>query len=101
MVTTRGPDSAAEILDALTEDERDVVEAVARAVLGMRAATNHTWREIAGRLVDDGWEVRSRVAWVAEARRGAVHETAVADSREAAFAQLLDMTVADAVEGCP
>ena len=88
-------------LDDLTPEERDIVEAVARAVLGVRATSSRPWRETCERLRSDGWEVRSRVAWVAEARKGSVHETAVADARDDAFAQLWDLTLLDAVEGCP
>ena len=88
-------------LDDLTPEERDIVEAVARAVLGVRATSSRSWRDTCERLRSDGWEVRCRVAWVAEARKGSVHETAVADARDDAFAQLWDLTLLDAVEGCP
>jgi hypothetical protein len=98
MQTVKRPQRAS---DALTEDEREVMEAVARAILGMRPTASRPWRDTAARLREDGWEVRSRVAWVADARKGSIHETAVADARDDAFAQLWDLTLLDAVEGCP
>lgn len=95
------PEASPEVLDALSEEEREVVDAVARAILGMRPTGCRPWRETAERLRKGGWDVRSRVAWIAEARKGSVHETAVADARDDAFAQLWDLTLLDAVEGCP
>jgi len=52
-------------------------------------------------LEKDGWEVRARIAWIAEARRGPAHEKAVGNSRSEALRELLDQTLIDTVEGCP
>ena len=60
-----------------------------------------TERDVVERLEREGWEVRLHLGWVAEARKGAYHERAVADTREDALRQLSDLTLLDAVEGCP
>jgi hypothetical protein len=58
-------------------------------------------RDIVERLEREGWEVRWKLGWVAEARKGTYHERAVADTREEALRELSDLTLLDAVEGCP
>ncbi|HEX6853457.1 MAG TPA: hypothetical protein VF139_18825 [Candidatus Polarisedimenticolaceae bacterium] len=60
-----------------------------------------TERDIVEKLEREGWEVRWKLGWVAEARKGSYHERAVADSREEALRELSDLTLLDAVEGCP
>ena len=58
-------------------------------------------RDIVEKLERDGWEVRWKLGWVADARKGTYHERAVAETREEALRELSDLTLLDAVEGCP
>lgn len=85
----------------LTEADRELVDAIAQTIAGLRRETAHPWRDSAERLEAAGWTVDLRVGWVAEARRGTVHEQAVGRDPDDAFAQLWDLTLLDAVEGCP
>ena len=58
-------------------------------------------RDIVERLEREGWQVRWKLGWVAEARKGSYHERAVSDTREEALRELSDLTLLDSVEGCP
>jgi hypothetical protein len=86
---------------ALDDGDREVLEAMTQALAGMRRGAAPPWTDVVKALQADGWEVRARVGWIAEARRGTTHERAVADSRDEALHELLEMTMLDAVEGCP
>jgi len=85
----------------LSEFDRELVAAIAQTIAGSRHEAVHPWRESARRLEAAGWKVDWRIAWVAEARKGATHEQAVGHTLDEAYAQLWDLTLLDAVEGCP
>jgi hypothetical protein len=51
------------------------------------------------RLEAEGWKVRLRVAWCAEARRGHDYESAVGTNPEEALSELVQLTRLDAPPG--
>jgi hypothetical protein len=52
-------------------------------------------------LTAAGWEIRWRLAWLAEARRGAEREQGFGRTRAEAFSELEQATLLDECEGCP
>ena len=85
----------------LDENDRELVEAIAQTIASLRHGPGRPWTDILTMLEADGWEVGSRIGWIAEARRGAAHEKAVGNSRDEALRDLLDRTLLDTVDGCP
>lgn len=85
----------------LDDSDRELLEAMTQAIAGLRHGPSRPCAEIVKMLEADGWDVRSRIGWIAEARRGRIHEKAVGDSRGEALRELVDLTLLDAVEGCP
>ncbi len=59
------------------------------------------WERVQKALQDDGWDVRVRLMWVAEARRGHDYEQGVGLTRDEAFDQLEQLTRLDAMIGVP
>ena len=85
----------------LDDGDRELLEAIAQAIAGLRHGPGRPSTDIVTMLEADGWEVRSRIGWIADARRGTAHEKAVGNSRGEALRDLLDLTLLDTVEGCP
>jgi hypothetical protein len=85
----------------LDGSDRELLEAIAQAIAGLRHGPGRPSTDIVTMLEADGWEVRSRIGWIADARRGTAHEKAVGNSRGEALRDLLDLTLLDTVEGCP
>lgn len=63
--------------------------------------TIDTWERIEKALVSDGWNVKVRLMWVAEARKGHDYEQGVGLTRDEAFDQLEQLTRLDAITGVP
>lgn len=87
--------------ETLDPNDRELVEAIAQTIASLKHGPGHPWTDIVAMLEADGWEVRSRIGWIAEARRGTAHETTVGNSRDEALRDLLDRTLLDSVDGCP
>jgi len=85
----------------LDDSDRELLEAIVQAIASLRHGPGRPGADIVEMLEKDGWEVRARIAWIAEARRGPAHEKAVGNSRSEALRELLDQTLIDTVEGCP
>ena len=83
------------------ENDRESVEAIAQTIASLRHGPGHPWTDIVTMLEADGWEVHSRIGWIAEARRGPAHEKVVGNTRDEALRDLLDRTLLDTVDGCP
>jgi hypothetical protein len=81
--------------------DQELVEALAQTIASLKHGPGRPWTEIVTMLEADGWEVHSRIGWIAEARRGPAHERAVGNSRDEALRDLLDRTLLDTVDGCP
>jgi hypothetical protein len=85
----------------LTERERALLEGAVQALVGLRREGGEHWEDRVRRLEAAGWEVHSRLAWVAEARRRNCHEQCVGRTLDEAFDELWGLALFDAVEGCP
>ena len=59
------------------------------------------WQRVERDLAGRGWQVESRLMWVADARRGRDIERAVGATREEACDQLLELTKLDELTGVP
>jgi hypothetical protein len=59
------------------------------------------WELTAERLRREGWEVRCRRVWLAEARRGTHLEQGIGSGRDEAMAEVVTQTLLDRDEGCP
>ncbi len=79
--------------------ERDALEALLRAMVDLSHPDAGAWRATARRLEADGWQLRCRLGWIAEARRGRESEQAVGRSRDEAFEELLTLTELDQPAG--
>ena len=89
------------IAEKMTEDDVDLLEALCRTICAVRKEPGGRWKETAARLRREGWDVSWELRWVVDARRPGHHEQALGRTREEAFAELAQMTLLDAVEGCP
>jgi len=67
----------------------------------MRTMEAPAWEIAAERLKTEGWEVRCRRVWLAEARRGTQLEQGIGTTREEAVAEVVTQTMLDRQEGCP
>ncbi len=85
----------------LDEKERELAEAIVQTIAGLHPDAERPSRDLVDRLEKDGWDVDCHVAFVAEGRRRGVHETAVGRTRDEAVRELWNLTLLDAVEGCP
>jgi hypothetical protein len=82
-------------------DERELLEELCRAIVGLRFEGHEPWRTTAEQMECSGWEVHWHVGWIAEARRETHYERAAGRTLDEAFAELQQMVQIDQVEGCP
>jgi hypothetical protein len=82
-----------------TMEDLELLETALKAIVDLRFPGSRAWEQIENTLVDDGWTVNARIAWVAEARRGHETEKAVGRTRDEAFEQLQQLTRMDDVAG--
>jgi hypothetical protein len=87
--------------ETLDGNDRELEEAIAQTIASLKHGPGHPWSDIVRMLEAEGWEVHSRIGWIAEARRGPAHEKVVGNTRDEALRDLLDRTLADTVDGCP
>jgi hypothetical protein len=81
------------------DDERELLAAACRTIVGLRYEGSHDWEAIKQRIEADGWSVHWRLGWIAEAKRGREFERAAGDSREEALRELEKLTQLDVVAG--
>lgn len=86
---------------ALTDEDRLLLATMAQALATLKREPGRPWEEVAQKLERGGWHVGWHLAWIAEAKREGSHEQAAGRTLDGAFAQLWDLTLLDAVEGCP
>jgi hypothetical protein len=79
-------------------EELELLETTLRMVVELRYE-GRDWEETARRLESDGWEVRCRLGWIAEARRGREFEQAFGGTRGQAFGELETLTGMDTLAG--
>jgi hypothetical protein len=81
-----------------TAEDLELLQRTLQAVVELRYE-RRDWEPAARRLESDGWEVRCRLGWIAEARRGREFEQAFGATRGQAFAELTTLTEMDALAG--
>jgi hypothetical protein len=85
-----------------TADERALVDMVCRAIFELRPTEGEPcWARTARLMRAAGWDVRWRLAWVAEGRRKGHIEEGLGETLDEAFGRLQELALLDEVEGCP
>lgn len=84
-----------------TPEDLELLETTLQAIVGLRYPESRTWTKLERALEADGWKVRNRLMWVAEARKGREYEQAAGRTRDEAFSQLHELTQMDEVPGIP
>jgi len=84
-----------------TPEDLELLETTLQAIVGLRFSGSRAWEMVEQALEDEGWKVRTRLMWVAEARKGREYEQAAGRTRDEAFAQLHELTQMDEVPGVP
>lgn len=82
-----------------TPEDVELLEATFHAIVTLRFQGGHAWEQVERALVTRGWDVRSRLMWVAEARRGREVEQTVGTTKDEAYEQLQQITRLDEVSG--
>lgn len=82
-------------------EDLELLEAALHAVAALPCQLGRTCEATERALIADGWQVRTRLMWVAEARRGHDYEEAAAATRDEALTELQRLTRLDAVTGVP
>jgi hypothetical protein len=83
----------------VSQEDRELLDATFQAIVSLRFQGGHTWQQVERLLVAHGWSVRSRLMWVAEARRGREVEQATGATKDDAYEQLQQLTKLDEVAG--
>jgi hypothetical protein len=83
----------------VSQEDRELLDATFQAIVSLRFQGGHTWQQVERLLLAHGWDVRSRLMWVAEARRGRESEQAVGRTKDEAYDQLQQLTKLDEVAG--
>jgi hypothetical protein len=84
-----------------TEDERAMLETLCRLVLTVRSEGEPPWRDGVRRLEAAGWGIHWKLAWLAEAHRGAQVEQGYGRTLAEAYDELEQNAMLDECEGCP
>jgi hypothetical protein len=82
-----------------TPEDLELLEATFHAIVALRFQGGQSWAVIERALTSAGWDVRSRLMWVAEARRGRDYEQGVGVTREEAYDRLQEFTKLDELTG--
>lgn len=84
-----------------TTEDLEALEATFEAIVALRFDEGQGWRVIEQALTAHGWDVRTRLMWVAEARRGRESEQGVGRTREEAYRHLQEFTNVDELSPTP
>jgi hypothetical protein len=84
-----------------TPEDLEVLHGIFDAIVSLRFGPTHTGEQVVQALKADGWDVRSRLAWVAEARKGGEYEQVTGASNTAALVHLDRLVKADRVMSAP
>ena len=84
-----------------SNDDLDLLQTAFQALVALRYENGRAWERIERELAADGWTVRARLMWVAEASKGRDFEQAAGPTKDEAFAQLLELTRMDEVPEVP
>ena len=79
----------------------ELIKATFQAVASLRCDCSHDWEQIVRELQGDGWKVKWKLTWVAEAKRGEHFECVSGTTLDEAFAELHEHTHMATVPMCP
>jgi hypothetical protein len=82
-----------------TPEDLELLDTTAQAIMSLRYEGRREREETLLRLEAEGWQVRCRLGWIAEARRGRECERAFAGTRDQALAELHTLTAMDTPAG--
>ncbi len=84
-----------------TREEIALLQSALEAIVDLCFRGTRAWEADAQALEQDGWSVRARLMWMADARKGAEYEEACGRTREEAFAKLREFARVDHMAGVP
>jgi hypothetical protein len=84
-----------------TREDLDLLRSIVDAIVTFRFRPDHPGEEAERTLVGEGWTVRTRLAWAAEARKGSECEQVSGATQAEALRHLLQLVRADRVLSAP
>lgn len=84
-----------------TREDLELLQGIFEAVVTLRFRQSRMADEVECALAAEGWDVRSRLVWVAEAKKGSEHEEATGLSKADALTFLHRLVKADQVMSPP
>lgn len=96
VIHVRLPESAAP-----SPEEIELLQGLFDAIVALRFGQSPTSERVLGALRADGWQVRSRLGWVAEAKRGGESEQVTGATQTEALVHLEQLIKADRVMSAP
>ena len=76
----------------ITAEDLELLDATFHAIVTLRYQGGHDWERLEQDLEASGWDIRARLMWVAEARRGRDCEQAIGRTKDEAFGHLEQLT---------
>jgi len=84
-----------------TREDLELLQGIFDAIVTLRFGEGRTGDQVVRTLAADGWNVRSRLGWVAEARKGGELEQVTGTSKTEALVHLDRLVKADRVMSAP
>jgi hypothetical protein len=84
-----------------THEEVELLRGIFEAIVTLRFAQSHEGDAAESGLTSEGWSVRTRLRWVAEARKDAELEEVAGASKAEALERLQQLVKADQVLSAP
>jgi hypothetical protein len=84
-----------------TREDLDLLQGIFDAIVTLRFGQGRSGEQVTRTLAADGWSVRSRLGWVAEARKGGEFEQVTGASKTEALVHLDQLVKADRVMSAP
>ncbi len=79
----------------------ELLRSLFEAMVRVRCDCSQEWERIVRELQCDGWNVKWRLTWIAEAKRGEDYEQVSGDTLDKVLDQLQQMARLDTVANCP
>jgi len=79
----------------------ELIKATFQAIASLRCECGRDWEKIVHRLESDGWAVKWKLTWIAEAKRGDNFECVSGSTLDEAFAELHEHTHMATIPVCP
>jgi hypothetical protein len=79
----------------------ELIKATFQAIASLRCECGRDWEAIVRDLQSQGWAVKWKLTWIAEAKRGEHFERASGATLDEAFAELHEQTHMATVPVCP